>query len=87
MACETTHRVTSKTQGPGLCCSQIQSGALAKAIGSSVLVTTATGKCGHCSVRASTSTKPSRHGRPVLRFTFGGSGCPSAGTGCCALTQ
>lgn len=83
MPCVTTHS-GGPIQGAGLCCTAVQNGTLPKTIGSTVLVTTASGRCGHCSVRASTSK---RHpGKPVLRFNFGGPGCPTRGTGCCALT-
>lgn len=82
MACTTTH-AGGPVQGPGLCCSAVQSGQLAKNIGATVLVTDAGGHCGHCSVVASTSRK--HPGRPVLRYRRGGAGCPTSGTGCCAL--
>jgi hypothetical protein len=87
MACVTTHRTGGVVQGPGLCCSQVASGALAKAIGSVGPATTnaKTGKCGHCEVVASTSRK--HPGRPVLRWKFGGTMCPSTVHGCCALVS
>lgn len=80
-ACANTH--STKTQGAGLCCSAVTSGALAKTIGSTAMVTTAGGHCGHCSVVASNSKK--HPGRAVLRFRMGGPGCPTKGSGCCAL--
>lgn len=81
MACTNTH--SARTQGPGLCCRMISSGALAPTIGASVQVTDAAGHCGHCSVVASTSRK--HPGRPVLRYKRGGAGCPTSAQGCCAL--
>ena len=79
-----TDRHSSQTQGAGLCCHQIQSGALAKSIGSHVQVTDAGGHCGTCSVVASTSKK--HRGVAVLRYRRGGPGCPTTTHGCCALT-
>ena len=90
MPCVNTH--STKTQGAGLCCAQVASGALSPTIGSSVMVTTAPstanpqGRCGTCRVVASTSKKPSQAGKPRLRFSFGGPGCPTAAHGCCALS-
>lgn len=78
-----TNMHSTQTQGPGLCCSQIASGALAPTIGASVQVTTATGKCGTCSVVPSRSKKHA--GKPRLQFHFGGPLCPSTSRGCCAL--
>lgn len=85
--CTTTHS-GPPVQGPGLCCAQVQSGALAPTIGSHVQVTVNTKagpRCGTCRVVASTSRKPSHAGKPRLLFTFGGPGCPSTNRGCCAL--
>jgi hypothetical protein len=83
MACVTTH-AGGKVQGAGLCCSMVQSGQLGKTIGSTVMVTDAGGHCGTCNVVASKSKK--HLGRPVLRYKRGGPGCPTGGTGCCAMT-
>lgn len=87
MACVTTHKSTGVVQGPGLCCSQVQSGQLGKTIGSvgpATTVTTKSGpRCGHCEVVASRSAK--HPGRPSLRFKFGGTMCASGAHGCCAL--
>jgi hypothetical protein len=79
--CADTH--SSKVQGAGLCCAAVASGQLGKTIGSTTLVTTANGKCAHCNVVAGKGKRT--FGKPVLQFRFGGPGCPTAGTGCCAL--
>lgn len=81
MACTNTH--STKTQGQGLCCQQVASGALAPTIGATVMVTDSAGHCGHCSVVASKNKK--HPGRPVLRYKRGGPGCPTSTSGCCAL--
>jgi hypothetical protein len=98
MACVTKH--STKVAGNGVCCAQVASGALAttaitlptySAGGLAtnptlphVQVTSLTGRCGTCWIAGSKS--PKHPGKPVLKYTPGGPGCPSTGTGCCALT-
>lgn len=79
-----TNTKTVQVQGEGLCCKAVSTGRLGKNIGDSVQVSTASGRCGTCSVEASTR-KGAQPGEKRLRFKFGGVGCPSKRTGCCAL--
>lgn len=97
--CSTWH--SARTQGAGLCCSAVASGALTPPApgttlppyapgqaatlpaGRSVMVTDSGGHCGTCMIVGSRSTK--HPGKPVLRYVRGGPGCPTAGTGCCAM--
>ena len=100
MACTTTH--SGKLQGAGLCCAAVASGALTPPPAGQTLpvytpgsagtipitrrteVTTANGHCGTCMIVGSKS--PKHPGKPVLKFINGGPGCPTSGTGCCALS-
>lgn len=100
VACNTTH--SSKVQGAGICCAAVQSGALTVPppgttlpaytpgqaatlpAGRRTQVVDAGGHCSTCMIVGSSSRK--HPGRPVLRFIRGGPGCPTSGTGCCAMT-
>lgn len=98
MACNTTHRVSTKVQGPGLCCQQVTNGSLVLPPGTTTLprytsggelnfphvqVTDSAGHCATCMIVGSSSVK--HPGRPVLKFVRGGPGCATS-SGCCALT-
>lgn len=98
MACTPKH--SAKVAGNGVCCAQVASGALATTaltlpqynpggLGTNptlphVQVTSTTGRCGTCWIAGSKS--PKHPGKPVLKYTPGGPGCPTTSTGCCALT-
>ena len=50
-------------------------------------ITTVTDSLGHCASCMIVGSKSPKHpGRPVLKYIRGGPACPSATTGCCALT-
>jgi hypothetical protein len=100
MACNTTHS-GGRVQGAGKCCQLVQSGQLvppppgttlpAYTPGSSgtlpanrrAQTTDSSGHCSTCMIVGSSSRK--HPGKPVLRFIRGGPGCPTSGTGCCAM--
>ena len=100
MACNTTH--STRSPGAGLCCAAVQGGQLivppagttlpvytpgqdlTLPAGRRVQVIDAGGHCGQCMIVGSKSTK--HPGRPVLKYVRGGPGCPTSGTGCCALS-
>lgn len=99
MACNTTH--SSKVAGAGLCCNAVQQGLLTPPApgttlpvytpgssgtlppGRAVTVSDTAGHCGTCMIVGSSSRK--HPGKPVLKYIRGGFGCPTAGTGCCAM--
>lgn len=88
MACATTHKTTTTTQGPGPCCAALSASGLTPAPGVRVVATNKSGKCIVCEI--TTSRSPKHPG--VLVFKRGkasvpGSSvsCPSTSEGCCAL--
>lgn len=100
MACVTTHS-GGRVQGAGLCCQQVQAGALTPPPPGTILPVYTPGSAaslpagrrvqvvdsaGHCATCMIVGSKSKKHpGRPVLEFIRGGPGCPTAGTGCCAM--
>lgn len=83
MACSTTHNVTSKVQGPGMCCKALAASGQAPAVGVRVQATTSTGKCVVCEIKSSTSKK--HPGALVFKRGRGGTLCPTSTGGCCIL--
>jgi hypothetical protein len=100
MPCNTTHS-GGRVQGAGKCCQLVQSGQLVPPPAGTTLpaytpgssgtlpanrraqTTDASGHCSTCMIVGSSSRK--HPGKPVLRFIRGGPGCPTSGTGCCAM--
>jgi hypothetical protein len=89
MACATTHKTSTTTQGPGVCCAAFSASGLAPAVGVRVAAVNKLGKCIICEIKASTSKKSPG----TLVFKRGkaqvpGStvSCPTSQEGCCALT-
>jgi hypothetical protein len=100
MPCNTTHS-GGRVQGAGKCCQLVQSGQLVPPPAGTTLpaytpgssgtlpanrraqTTDAAGHCATCMIVGSSSRK--HPGKPVLRFIRGGPGCPTSGTGCCAM--
>lgn len=101
MPCVTTHS-GGKVQGAGLCCSAVQAGLLTPPPPGTLLpqyvpgssgtygagrITQVTDARGHCASCLIVGSKSRKHpGKPVLLFIEGGPGCPTSGTGCCAMT-
>lgn len=99
MACTTYH--TTKTQGAGLCCQAVQSGALTPPPIGTILpaytpgsaatlpvgrIVQVTDAGGHCASCMIVGSKSTKHpGRPVLKYIRGGPTCPTATQGCCTL--
>ena len=88
MACATTHKVSSVTQGPGVCCAAFAASGQAPAVGVRVAAVNKLGKCIVCEIKASTSKK--NPGALVFKrgkASVPGStvSCPSTQEGCCAL--
>ena len=88
MACATTHKTTTVTQGPGVCCAAFSASGLAPAVGVRVAAVNKLGKCIVCEIKASTSKK--NPGALVFKrgkASVPGStvSCPSSQEGCCAL--
>lgn len=98
VACINKH--TSKVPGAGLCCAQVNSGALRTT--ATTLPPYAAGELatnptlfphvmvttasGKCGTCLIVGSKNAKHpGKPVLKFVPGGPGCPTTTTGCCAL--
>lgn len=89
MACVTTHNVTQKVQGPGVCCAALSASGLTPAVGVRVAATNAKGQCIVCEVKASVSK--AHPGALVFKrgksHVAGSSvSCPTTSEGCCALT-
>lgn len=83
MACSTTHNVTSKVTGPGMCCKALAASGQAPAVGVRVAATDSKGKCVVCEIKASTSRK--HPGQLVFKRGKGGALCPTSTGGCCIL--
>lgn len=89
MACVTTHKTSTTTQGPGVCCAALSASGLPPVIGLRIAAVNKLGKCIVCEIKASTSKK----NPGVLVFKRGKASvpgslvsCPSSQEGCCALT-
>lgn len=88
MPCVNTHNVTSKAQGPGVCCAALSKSGQAPRVGLRIAATNKLGKCIVCEIAASTSKK--HPGRLVFKrgaaCDNGTCLCPSSSGGCCELT-
>jgi hypothetical protein len=90
VACANTHTVTSKAQGPGICCAALTASGLTPAVGVRVATVNSKGACIVCEVKASTNKKAAPG---TLVFKRGKShvpgsavSCPTSVEGCCALS-
>ena len=97
MACATTHKTSTRTQGPGVCCAALSAAGFGPGnpppIGTRVVAQTqatptSASHCIVCQVSSSTSAK--HPGQPVIKrgknFVAGSAiACPSSAGGCCAL--
>lgn len=88
MACASTHNVSSRAQGPGVCCAAFSAANLTPAVGARVAATDSKGHCFVCEVKASTSRK--HPGQLVFKrgqSQKAGSNvsCPTTQNGCCSL--
>jgi hypothetical protein len=84
-ACANTHNVTTKTQGPGVCCAAMPASVPhgTAAIGHRWVAHDKHGKCFVCEVKASTSVKHA--GEPVIKRGKSEGLCPTSVGGCCRL--
>ena len=80
-ACVNTHNVTTKTQGPGICCSHMPAGA--PHVGMRWAATDKKGHCFVCEIKASTSQK--HPGQMVIKRGRSAGLCPTSVGGCCRL--
>lgn len=88
MACANTHRTSTLTQGPGVCCQALATSGQTPVVGLRIATTNKLGKCIVCEIKASTS--PKHPGAMVFKrgkAHVPGStvSCPSSFEGCCAL--
>jgi hypothetical protein len=86
-ACTPTHNVTTRANGPGVCCAALTAAGFTSAnpppIGTRVKGTDRKGRCIVCQVEASTSKK--NPGAPVIKRGKSAGLCPTSSHGCCIL--
>ena len=83
MACANTHKVSTTSQGPGVCCAALAQSGQTPVAGLRIPATNKDGKCIVCEIKVSTSKK--HPGALVFKRGKSAGICPTQAEGCCAL--
>lgn len=86
MACQTTHNVTSRSQGPGPCCAALAASGQTPHVGLRLAAKDRSGRCIVCEVIPSRSKKAAPGQLAFKRGRAAGL-CPTRESGCCALNS